>query len=295
MKMTKHFRLSLLFLLLLLPITVFAQRDPPVEVVELKSALLGRSINYRILYPITYYKAGNEEKRFPVLYLLHGLTGQSSNWIDRTGVALYATHYDLFIVMVEGGNGWYTDSATVPADKYESYILRELIPDLEKRFRVSQERSGRAVAGLSMGGYGAFKFGLKYPEMFALVASMSGALYVASATEKELSAPSIPRTTRDSIMQTFGPANSETRGANNIFKLVREVPPERIASLPYFYLDSGTDDFLFKNSRDFAAVLVERKIAHEYRQLPGSHNWQYWDQQIKEILRLTVQSLAAPK
>jgi len=290
--MIRNFRLTLFFLVLLLTISVSAQRDPPVAQFELKSALLGRPINYRILYPVEYQRAGKQEKRFPVLYLLHGLTGRSSNWIDRTRVALYATHSDLVIVMVEGGNGWYTDSATVPTDKYESYILRELIPDVEKRFRVSQERAGRAVAGLSMGGYGAVKFGLKYPEMFALVASMSGALEVASWTEKELTAPGA---TRDSVMQTFGPVNSPTRGANDIFKLVREVPSERMASLPYFYLDCGTEDFLFKNSRDFAGLLVERKIPHEYRQLPGSHNWQYWDRQIKEILKLSAQHLAPPK
>jgi len=144
--MIKSLRPTLLFLLLLVPITVFAQRDPPVAQFELKSALLGRSINYRVLYPVEYQTPGKQEKRFPVLYLLHGFTGQSSNWIERTSIALYATHYDVFIVMVEGGNGWYTDSATVPTDKYESYIVRELIPDVEKRFRVSQERHGRAVA-----------------------------------------------------------------------------------------------------------------------------------------------------
>jgi putative tributyrin esterase len=278
--------------LLAIPLSVSAQRDPPVEQVELKSALLGRSISYRILYPVQYSSAARQEKRFPVLYLLHGLTGQSSNWIERTRVALYATQYDLFIVMVEGGNGWYTDSATVPADKYESYIFKELIPDVEKRFRVSRERSGRAVAGLSMGGYGAIKFGLKYPEMFALVASMSGAFGAGSLTEKELKDPGV---IRDSILQTFGPPDSSTRAANDVFKLVRETPPERISSLPYFYLDCGTEDFLFKHSQDLAALLVERRIPHEYRQLPGSHNWQYWDMQIREILRLTSQSLASPK
>ncbi len=76
---------------------------------------------------------------------------------------------------------------------------------------------------------------------------------------------------------------------------LREVPSERIASLPYFYFDCGTEDFLFKSSRDFAALLVERKIPHEYRQLPGGHNWEYWDRQISEILRLTVRQLAPPK
>ena len=290
--MIRNFRLTLIFLVLLVPATGFAQRDPPVAEVELKSALLGRTVNYRILYPVEYQRAGKQEKRFPVLYLLHGLTGQSSNWIERTRIALYATHYDLFIVMVEGGNGWYTDSATVPTDKYESYIVRELIPDVEKRFRVSQTRAGRAVAGLSMGGYGAFKFGLKYPEMFALAASMSGALDVASWSEKELKDPG---EIRDSVMRTFGPANSTTRGANDIHKLVREVRSERMADLPYLYLDCGIDDFLFKNNRDFAGLLVEHKIPHEYRQLPGSHDWQYWDRQVNEILRLTAHHLVPPK
>jgi putative tributyrin esterase len=285
-------RWTLLFLLLLLPVAVHAQRDPPVAQFELKSAFLGRSISYRILYPVEYQRADKREKRFPVIYLLHGVTGESSNWIERTQIARYATEHDLFVVMVEGANGWYTDSAIVPADKYESYILRELIPDVEKRFRVSQERNGRAVAGLSMGGYGAFKFGLKYPEMFALVASMSGALEVASWTEKELKDPGV---IRNSVMLAFGAANSPTRAANDVPKLVREVPAERIASLPYFYLDCGTEDFLFKNSRDLAALFAERKIPHEYRQLPGNHNWQYWDRQIKEILKLTAQHLAPPR
>ena len=291
-KMSRNFRLLLLYFVLFLPVGVYAQRDPPVAQIELKSALLARPINYRILYPVEYQREGKQEKRFPVLYLLHGLTGESSNWIDRTGIALYATQYDLFIVMVEGGNGWYTDSATIPNDKYESYIVRELIPDVEKRFRVSQERTGRAVAGLSMGGYGSFKFGLKYPEMFAFVASMSGALDVAAWTEKELPGPAF---IKDSVMKTYGPANSPTRGANNIFKLVREMPAERIASLPYFYLDCGTEDFLFANNRDFAALLVERKIPHEYREMPGSHDWQYWDRQIKEIVRIAAQRLSPPK
>ncbi len=96
---------------------------------------------------------------------------------------------------------------------------------------------------------------------------MSGALEVASWTEKELTAPG---ETRDSVMRTFGSANSPTRGANDILKLVREVPSERTSVLPYFYLDCGTDDFLFKNSHAFAGLLVERKIPHEYR-LPWWH------------------------
>ena len=291
MSLMKKLQLILLFIFLL-PLTIWAQRDPPVDRYELKSNLLGRSVDYRILYPVQYQYPDKREKRFPVIYLLHGVTGHSSDWLERTRMALYATHYDLFIVMIEGGNGWYTDSASVPADKYESYILQELIPEVEKRFRVSQERDGRAIAGLSMGGYGAVKFALKRPEMFAVAASMSGAFGAASWTQKDMpnSGPIL-----DSILKTFGPVNSSTRTENDVFKLVRNVPAEQISSLPFFYLDCGTEDFLFPFSRELAGLFVERKIPHEYRQLPGDHNWKYWDRQIHEILKLSSQRLAPPK
>jgi S-formylglutathione hydrolase FrmB len=276
------------FLLLIFVGPVYTQRDPPTGEGELKSALLGRTVSYQVLYPVKYQSPENREKRFPVIYLLHGLSGHSTDWLEKTKIALYATHYDLFIVMVEGGNGWYTDSATVPADKYESYILRELIPDVEKRFRVSTQREGRAIAGLSMGGYGAIKFGLKHPEMFAMAASMSGAFGAASWTEKEHKDPGV---IRDSVLQTFGPAGSPTRAANDVPKLVREISAKKIAPLPYFYFDCGTEDFLFSDNRELASLFVELKIPHEYRQLPGTHAWSYWDAQVQEILKLAAQKL----
>jgi putative tributyrin esterase len=290
--MIRHLRFTFLLVVLVVSFSVQAQRDPPVDQIELKSFLLGKTISYRILYPVQYQYPEKREKRFPVVYLLHGVTGHNSDWLEKTRIALYATQYDLFIVMVEGDNGWYTDSVTAPADKYESYILKELIPDVEKRFRVSQERAGRAIAGLSMGGYGAIKFGLKYPELFGFAASMSGAFGGPLSTDKELKDFGV---IRDSIFRTFGPVDSPTRRANDVFKLTRDVPTERIASLPFIYLDCGTEDFLFHNSRDLSGLFVERKIPHEYRQLPGTHDWQYWDMQTREILRLTAQRLDPPK
>jgi S-formylglutathione hydrolase FrmB len=281
-----------LLLVLFLPFAGYSQRDPPVERLELKSGLLGRSIDYRVLYPVNYQREGNAEKRFPVLYLLHGFSGHNSNWIEKSGIALYATHYDLFVVFVEGDDGWYTDSATVPADKYESYIVRELLPEIEKRFRVSGEREGRAVAGLSMGGYGALKFGFKYPEKFSFVASMSGAFDAASWKDSDLKAF---EAIRQSINKTFGPENSPTRLSNDLVKLTKEASPERIKLLPYIYLDCGTEDFLFQTNRDYSALLSTQKIPHEYRQLPGAHSWPYWDQQIREILKLASQRLSPPK
>ena len=286
-------KFSLAFLLLVLaPLSSYAQRDPPVERIKLESKLLGKEIDYSILYPVNYRRAGNDAKKFPVIYLLHGFTGHQTNWIDRTRIALYATHYDLFIVMVEGENGWYTDSATVPTDKFESYILQELMPDVEKRFRVSTERGGRAIAGLSMGGYGSLKFAFKFPGRFGMAASMSGALGAATWTENELKGLD---SILQSLLKTFGPTGSPTRAENDLLKLTREVSADAIKSLPVIYLDCGTEDVLFATNRSYADLLLERKIPHEFRQLPGSHNWQYWDRQIEAILGLASRNLAPPK
>lgn len=287
----RKFRFALL-LLVLAPLSAYAQRDPPVSRITLESKLLGKAIDYSILYPVNYQRGGNAEKKFPVVYLLHGLTGHHTNWIERTRIALYATHHDLFLVMVEGENGWYTDSATVPTDKFESYILEELMPDVEKRFRVSNEPGGRAIAGLSMGGYGSLKYAFKFPGRFAMAASMSGAMGAATWSDSELKDLEF---IRQSLNKTFGPAGSTTRANNDLLKLTRDISADAIKSLPVIYLDCGTEDILFATNRSYADLLLERKIPHEFRQLPGNHNWQYWDQQIQQILSLASKTLAPPK
>ena len=157
---------ELAFLFLASPIVMFAQPRPAtrLETVQLQSKLAGTTLPYNVILPVDY--EASPTTRYPVLYLLHGLTGHYTDWVAKTNVANYAAHLPLIIVMPEGNNGWYTDSASVPTDKYESYILQELIPDVQRRYHTIEDRSGRAIAGLSMGGYGAIKFGLKSPGMF---------------------------------------------------------------------------------------------------------------------------------
>ena len=267
---------------------VQSSRSSAVETVQFHSPLIGKTLPYNVVLPTNYRVSRNT--RYPVLYLLHGLTGHYSDWLTRTNVADYAAKYRIIVVMPEGNDGWYTDSATVPSERYESYFIRELIPDVQKRYRTIESRYGRGVAGLSMGGYGALKFGLKYPATFAFAGSMSGALDAASWSEKEMAAfPSL----RDSFMGVFGPLGSETRKTNDVFELVRTMTTARAASLPYFYLDCGTEDMLANDNARFAALLHEKKIAHEYRQLPGNHNWQYWDQQVREVLKIAAEKLRA--
>lgn len=267
-----------------------AQRQPfgKVETVQFQSALLGKPLPYNVVLPADYRASRNT--RYPVLYLLHGLTGHYSDWVTRTNVADYASKYRMIVVMPEGNDGWYTDSATVASDKYESYFIRELIPDVQKRYRTIESRYGRGVAGLSMGGYGALKFGLKYPATFAFAGSMSGALAAASWSEKEMAGPP---SFAESFMSVFGPLTSDTRKANDIFETVRTIAPARASALPYLYLDCGTEDPLFSSNQQFAALLQEKKIPHEYRQLSGNHSWEYWDRQVQEVLKIAADKLRA--
>jgi putative tributyrin esterase len=251
---------------------------------KLVSKLMGREMSYRVIVPTGYSINTNETFRYPVIYLLHGLTGNFANWTDRTKLAEYVAGKNVIIVTPEGEDGWYTDGATNANDKYESYIVKELIPEIDKKFRTVADRKNRAIAGLSMGGYGALKFGMKYPEMFSLAGSFSGALGAASF-------PVTGSTDRmKSLSIIFGATDSDTRKANDIFKMVREITPEKTKALPFLYIDCGTEDFLFQNNRDFIDLLIEKKIPHEFRQLPGGHNWPYWDKQVQEFLRIAERS-----
>jgi S-formylglutathione hydrolase FrmB len=264
---------------------------PRYETVPFESKLVGAALPYNVVLPADYKRGSSKHKRYPVVYLLHGLKGSAGDWVSsRAHLADYAARYPFIIVVPEGHDGWYTDSATVPNEKYESYVIEELIPDVDRRFRTISSREGRAVAGLSMGGYGSLKFGLKHPESFAFAASMSGAL---SAPSYPLDSPT-PDWIRPSIARVYGETGTATRHDNDIFRIVREMPRSNVASLPYFYLDCGTEDPFFQNSRDFSALLVEKKIPHEFRELPGTHGWPYWDRQVQEVLRLAAQKLAAP-
>ena len=260
---------------------------PTVRNEKLTSKLMGREMPYRVVLPSDY---GNEKssERFAVIYLLHGLTGHFDNWTDKTKLAEYIATRRMIVVTPEGENGWYTDSATKSTDKYESYIIKELIPEIDKNFRTDATRDQRAVAGLSMGGYGAIKFGLKYPEMFSLAGSFSGAIGAATITEK-----TVPGAIGKSVDAIFGPAGGEARKSNDPFLMIRNASPDQIKKFPFLYIDCGTEDFLFKNNRDFVELLLEKNVPHEFRQLPGGHNWKYWNAQVDEFIELASSRLLA--
>jgi S-formylglutathione hydrolase FrmB len=247
---------------------------------QIDSKLMGRKMNYGVILPSHYEDSASSGRRYSSLYLLHGLTGHFDNWLEKSSIADYVKDKDVIVVTPEGEDGWYTDSQAKDQDKYESYIVKELIPEVDSKYRTGTSRDSRWIAGLSMGGYGAIKFGLKYPDMFSVVGSFSGAIGAATITEQ-----SFPGSIGKSIDAIFGPPDGVIRRNNDLFDIIRRAMPEKIKAYPFIYLDCGTEDFLFQNNRDFVALLVEKKVAHEFRQLPGGHTWKYWDQQVKEFIQ----------
>jgi S-formylglutathione hydrolase FrmB len=272
-----------------------------VQTIQFESKLLGKSLPYNVLLPVGYYpsivvRRGRIIRRmnhYPVLYLLHGGGAHYDQWTSITKLSDYARPYRMIVVMPEGDDGFYTDSATITKDKYESYILEELIPDVERRFRALPTRSRRSIAGLSMGGYGALKFGVKHPDKFVFVGSMSGAISAASWTDF----PNNPfaQQIKTAVFAAFGPAGSPTRVANDLYKLYGELPMQSIASLPYVYLNCGTEDPLqLPSNRSFVGILQARNIPHLYHEFSGNHDAVYWDKHAPELLRIADQKMREP-
>ncbi|MFZ0886335.1 MAG: alpha/beta hydrolase family protein [Candidatus Acidiferrales bacterium] len=255
------------------PGAVAANQSPLIRDASFHSESLNRDGHYRILLPNDYSRGG----QFPVLYLLHGLYGDDRNWETRTGLKNDVRNLPLLIVMPDADDSWYTNSATVPQDKFEDFIARDLIAEVDGNYRTIRERRGRAIAGLSMGGYGAVKMALKYPELFAFAGSLSGALNAAQNLD------TLRPDFRAKLLQVFGNDGSPTREENDVFLLLQRTTDQ--TALPYLYLACGTSDSFLDANRAFVLRLSSRKIAYEYRESPGGHTWEYWDSAMLPMLQ----------
>lgn len=255
----------------------------PVEDRAFDSAALGRRMSYRVILPPSY---NDSLRRFPTLYLLHGLTGNYRDWESRTNVFRYSRAHDVLIVMPDGEDSWYTDSQGTPAAKFESYIARDLVADVDRTYRTIGTRHGRAIAGLSMGGYGAMKFGLKYPNLFMFAGSFSGALGAGNAAFTGGRNEKLAK----ELLTIYGPPGSQTRTDNDLLLVLEKA---NVAALPFIYLDCGSDDGLLESNRAFVAALQKKKARYEYREAPGAHTWDYWDRQVAQVLDVLARKLAA--
>jgi S-formylglutathione hydrolase FrmB len=237
-------------------------------------------MHYRILLPADYE---NSSRRYPVLFLLHGLIGSYVDWESRTHLDDYAAALPLIIAMPDGDDAWYTNSPSNSQEKWEDYIIKDFIPYIDRTYRTIQTRHARAIAGLSMGGYGAMKFALKYPATFIFAASFSGAAGVVHDPDAKIGmAPKYDQQLRD----IFGPGITPTRTDNDLFELAQKRQP---AQLPYLMLTCGTEDGWLASNREFVVLLQEQKIRYEYHESAGAHSWAYWDEQLAKMLPLLMQ------
>jgi len=217
---------------------------------------------------------------FPVFYLLHGLTDNYSAWLRRTSLERYMAAgggIPMIVVMPEGGRGFYTNSASQPFGNYEDHIIKDVIPYIDRTFSTIQSRNGRVLGGLSMGGYGAVRLALKFPDLFCSAVSHSGA--VMTPLHKAETRPQHLQPLSAEFELTLG--KNWRNGPNDCTWLAKQCLPDK---RPALRLDCGTADFLLEQNREFHEILNAMNFPHEYEEFPGDHNWAYWDLHIQEAI-----------
>ena len=230
------------------------------------SPVLGRQTTSWVLIPDT------GTGPFPTTYLLHGLSDDHTIWLRRTRLEAYAAGKPLIVVMPDGGRGFYTNHFD-GGPQWATHIGVELPGMIERTFPAIPRRDGRSIGGLSMGGYGALRVALGYPDRFASAVSHSGALL--GPGRNKVVAPS------QEWKSIVGPAGW-TDSENDLARLA--VQAGTGGMLPRIRFDCGTDDFLIDDNREFHSQLTRAGIPHQYAENPGGHTWEYWDLQVRDAI-----------
>lgn len=248
--------------------------------ITFRSTALNRDMQYRVVLPATVPSG----EKLQVVYLLHGGGGGFRDWTNDSDVAHFAKARLLF-VMPEGASSYYTNSVEYPQDRYEDYIVTDLIADVEQRFSVAPGRSNRAIIGVSMGGYGAVKLALRHPDLFVFAGGLSSALDVPRR------AFSIKRLQQSRhYISIFGPAGSQPRRDNDPFLLARKVDPD---AMPYFFLTCGEQEGLLSTNREFATLLAQRHFRFEFHTVRGEHDWNQWNAWLPDLFQSLSMHLAS--
>jgi len=257
------------------------------ETVKFRAAhLAGMEVPLNVILPEGYAASA---QRYPVLYLLHGYTVHYSSWVLESGIRRYARRYGEIIVMPEAGDSWYVNNYATPMLRWQDYLIYDVVPYVDQHFRTVAARRGRALAGTSMGGYGALLLGLKYRALFAAVASLSGVVTSPDPSFEQFV------TTEDAkriIKNDFGPAGGPGREENDLFKLLKHITPVEI---PQLYLSIGTSDKYLGTNRDFVKLLSALNIPYRYRELPGGHEWSVWDPELETVLAVQAPVIGAER
>lgn len=214
-------------------------------------------------------------RRYPTLYLLHGLSDDHTVWQRRTSIERYVEELNLAVVMPAVQRSFYTDMVT--GLRYWTFISEEVPAVARHFFPLSEVRDENYVAGLSMGGYGAFKLALTYPERYAAAASLSGTLDVVRYAQAEQA------TGQNELQHIFGAMDDLAGSPNDVFHLATQLV-EQGRVRPSLYQWCGTEDFLYADNMRFRDHAVSLDLPVTYEEGPGGHDWSCWDAHIQRVL-----------
>ena len=238
----------------------------PATVVTVPSASLGREQVATILLPASYRTS---QQRYPVLYLLHG-GGQDHTAFATRGWFRTLASRDMIVVTPSVGDSWYVNSVADANAKYEDFVVKDLIEYVDGQYRTVASRDGRAIAGVSMGAWGAMMLGLKHHQRFGAIGALSAPFGISRQD------PKMDMTSR--TQQRFGAPETPERRERDPGTLASTIPVE---SVPLLYLACGNQDIFVADNRRFVERLTARKIPYEYHELsPFGHSWDVWDGQL---------------
>lgn len=210
------------------------------------------------------------KNKYKCLYLLHGLSDDHTIWLRRTSIERYATEYGICVVMPFGGRSFYTDMKY--GEKYYTYIAKELPRMIQEFFPVSDKREDNFIAGLSMGGYGALKIGLKNGDQFSAAAGLSSVADMVGTVDLF----------KDVFVPIFG-ESLNIPDSENLFKIAEKENsnPEK----PRIYMAVGTEDFLYDGNIKLRDKFKTLDYDYTYKESEGEHSWGFWDNYIQDVLK----------
>jgi S-formylglutathione hydrolase FrmB len=238
----------------------------PVDTVVIASGVMNKAGKCVVIKPANYKKKG---KTFPVVYLLHGYSGNYSNWIMKVPALInYASQFETIIVCPDGGySSWYFDSPIDNSSKYETYITTEVVHFIDSAYKTQPYMFSRAITGLSMGGHGALYLALRHPQVFGAAGSMSGGVDLKESKN------------RFDISKRIG---DTLTAANEWYyrSVVGMVDTIKNISVKINF-ECGVNDFFIGGNRLLHKKLTDKKVPHDYTERPGEHNWDYWENAVQ--------------
>jgi len=245
-----------------------------VDTISIPSKVMNKSYKAVIVLPASY---STNSKAYPVLYLLHGGFGHFDDWIrktpDTTLIQTLSDQYNFIIVMPEGEVfSYYLNSPVLKESQFETYITKEVIEKIDAGYRNIKDRKGRAITGLSMGGYGALYLAARHPDLFCAAGSMSGALNPDMQGWKLK--PEMETGIKKEFEKILGPVetNQQVYADASVINMADKIKAGNIKLI----FDDGVDDFLIEANRELHRRLVANGTPHDYSERPGAHTWEYW-------------------